>query len=60
MKRVEFNKLNRQLYELTFGPQTIPPMAQKMSKKNIRLNYNQYRSSLCENGDMSMQIMTDG
>ena len=52
MKRVELNKLNWNLYALTFGPQTIPPMAQKMSKKIMRLSYKQYKCSLCNNGDM--------
>ena len=33
MKRVELSKLNRDLYHLMFGPQTVLPMAQKMPKK---------------------------
>ena len=41
MKRVEFNKLNRQLYDLTFGPQNIPSMSQKIPKKRISFNYKQ-------------------
>ena len=60
MKRLELNKLNRQLYDLTFGPQTIPPMDQKMSKKRMCLNYNQYKHSLCDNGDMLLHNMTVG
>ena len=43
MKRVELNKLNRQLYALTFGPKTVPPMAQPLSKKKMRLNYKEYK-----------------
>jgi len=43
LKRVALNKLNRQLYALTFGLQTIPSMAQKMSKKKTWLNYTQYK-----------------
>ena len=58
MKRVELNKLNRQLYALTFGPKTVPPMAQKMSKKKMRLNYKQYKRSLQENGDRALQNMS--
>ena len=46
MKRVELSKHNRDLYHLMFGPQTVPPMAQKMSKKKKRLNYKQYKRSL--------------
>ena len=57
MKRVELNKLNRKLYALTFGPQTTPLMAQKMSKNRMRLNYKYYNHSLRENGDMSLQTM---
>ena len=60
MKRVKLNKLNRQLYALTLGPQPIPPMDRKISKKRMCFNYNQYKRSLCENGDMSLQIMTVG
>jgi hypothetical protein len=58
MKRVELNKLNRQLYALTFGPKTVPPMAQKMSKKKMRLNYKQYKRGLRENGDRALQNMS--
>ena len=57
MKRVELNKLNRHIYALTFGPQTIPPMNQKTSRKRMHLNYKQYKHSLCENGNMSLHIM---
>jgi len=58
MKCVELNKLNRQLYALTFGPKTVPPMAQKMSKKKMRLNYKQYKRGLRENGDRALQNMS--
>ena len=57
MKQMELNKLNRNLYALTFGPQTTPLMAQKMSKKRMRLNYKHYKRNLRENGDMPLHIM---
>ena len=60
MKLVELDKLNGRLYALTFGPQNISPMAQKISKKRISLNYNHYKRSLCEKGDMSLHIMMVG
>jgi len=37
--RQEYKKLNRDMFALTFGQQEIPPMAQKMSKKQQHLNY---------------------
>ena len=57
---MELNKLNRQIYTLTFGPQTVPPMAQKMSKNRMRLNYKQYKFSIHEKSDMLMQIIKVG
>ena len=60
MKQVELNKFNKQRYVLTFVPQTIPPMAEKISKKRRGLNYKQYNHSLRENGYMSLQIMKVG
>ena len=57
---MELNKLNRNIYALTFGPRTIPPMAQKMSKKIMRLSYKQYKRSLCNNDDMSLHSMVVG
>ena len=57
---MELNKFNRQLYILTFGPQTISPMYQKMSKKIMHLKYKQYERSICENGDVSLQSMAVG
>ena len=60
LKQVELNKFNRQLYVSTFGLQTIPPMAQKFSKERIRLDYTQYKHSLRDNGDMSLQSMMVG
>ena len=54
MKHVGLNKWNSQLYALTFGTQTIPPMNQKISKKMIRLNNKKYKCSIRENGDMSL------
>ena len=60
MKRVKLNKFNRQIYALTFIPQTIPPMAQKMSKKMMHLNYKCYKRCLRENGDMLLKSMMVG
>ena len=57
MKHVEWNKLNNQMYALTCGPQTIPQMDQKISKKGMHLNYNMHKRNLLENGDISLQIM---
>ena len=57
MKQVERNKLNMQIYALTFGTQAIPTMDQKLSKKRMRLNYKKYKRSLRKNGDMLLQIM---
>ena len=54
---MELNKFNIQIYTLTFGPQTIPPMAQKISNKMMCLNYKYYKRSLCENGGMSLHII---
>ncbi len=41
----KYKKLNRDMFALTFGQQDIPPMAQKMSKKQQRLNYNTVAAS---------------
>ena len=60
MKCVEFYDLNRQLYNLTFCPPTIQLLTHKVSKKGMRLNYKQYKRSLCENGDMVMDSMAVG
>ena len=60
MKHVELNKLSRQLYALIFGPQNITPMAQKMSKKMMFVNYKQYKLSLRGNGDMLLKSMIVG
>ena len=60
MKRLELNKLNMQLNALTFGPQTILPIDHSMAKKRMCLICKQYKSSLSENGDMSLQSMTVG
>jgi hypothetical protein len=51
--RQEYKKLNPDMFALTFGQQDIPPMAQKMSKKQQRLNYKQYRCSIRRSGDMA-------
>ena len=60
MKRLELNKFNRQLYALTFGPQNLSPMAHKMTKKRMRLNYKQYKRILLQNGHMPLQSMAVG
>ena len=60
MQFLELNKLNRQLNELTFDPQTIPPMYQKMLKKRICLNYKQYKRSLQGIGEILLQTMIVG
>ena len=54
---MDLNKLNKQLYNLTFCPQTIPLMAQKFSNKRMHLNFKQYKRSICNNGDMLLHIM---
>jgi len=53
----EYKKLNRDMFALTFGQQEIPHMAQKMSKKQQRLNYKQYRCSIKRSGD-TMALMS--
>ncbi len=50
----EYKKLNRDMFAPTFGQQEIPPMAQKMSKKQQRLNYKQYHCSIKRSGDMAL------
>jgi hypothetical protein len=54
----EYKKLNRDMLSLTFGQQDIPPMAQKMSKKQHRLNYKQYRCSIKRSDDMVLMSLT--
>jgi hypothetical protein len=46
------------MFALTFGQQEIPPMAQKMSKKQQRLNYKQNRCSIKRSGDMALMSLT--
>ena len=60
MKGVELNKLNRHLYALNLFLQTMPPMVQKIPRKKMHLNYKQYKHSLRENGDMSLQSIKVG
>ena len=55
LRRVDLSKVNRQLYALTFGPHTTPPMAKKLSKKRMRLNYKKYRRHLRVEGDRTLQ-----
>ncbi len=54
----EYKKLNRNMFALTFGQQDIPPMAQKMSKKQQRLHYKQYHCSIKRSGDMAFMSLT--
>jgi hypothetical protein len=56
------DKLNLDIFTLTFGKKNIPPIALKLSKKKKRLKYKQYRRGLCDNGDASLAVMalTDG
>jgi len=56
------DKLNRDIFTLTVGKKTIPPMAMKLSRKRQRLNYNQYRHELRDDGDasLSMMALSDG
>ena len=58
----KLDKLNRDIFTLTLGKKTIPPMAMKLSRKRQRLNYKQYRRSLRDDGDASLSMMaiTDG
>ncbi len=46
------------MFALTFGQQEIPPMAQKMSKKQQRLNYKQYHCNIKRSGDMALMSLT--
>jgi hypothetical protein len=56
------DKLNRDIFTLTVGKKTIPPMAMKLSRKRQRLNYKQYRRELRDDGDasLSMMALSDG
>ncbi len=56
--RQEYKKLNRDMFALTFGQQEIPPMVQKMSKKQQCLNYKQYHCSIRRSGDMALMSLT--
>ncbi len=56
--RQEYKKLNCDMFALTFGLQEIPPMAQKMSKKQQRLNYKQNHCSIKRSGDMALMSLT--
>ena len=51
------DKLNRDIFTLTVGKKTIPPMALKLSRKRQRLNYKQYRRGLRDDGDASLSMM---
>jgi hypothetical protein len=42
------------MFAPTFGHHDIPPMAQQMSKKWLRLNYKQYCMSFRRSGDMAL------
>jgi hypothetical protein len=51
------DKLNQDIFTLTFGKKNIPPMALKLSKKKKRLKYKQYCWGLRDNGDASLAVM---
>jgi hypothetical protein len=53
-------KAQPQHVALTFGQQDIPPMAQKMSKKQQRLNNRQYCCRIRRSGDMALMSLTLG
>jgi hypothetical protein len=57
----KLDKLNRDIFTLTFGKREVPPMAKILSRKKQRLKYKQYRRSLREDGDaaLSMMALTD-
>jgi hypothetical protein len=46
------------MFALTFGHQDIPPMAQQMSKKQQRFNYQQYSMSFRRSSDMALMSLT--
>ena len=56
--RREYKTLNRDIFALTFGHHDIPPMAKKMSKKRMRLNYKQYLASFRRSSDMALMTLT--
>ena len=41
LNKVQLNKLNHELYDLTFGTQKVPPMDQKISRNSMRFNFKQ-------------------
>ncbi len=51
------DKLNQDIFTLTFGKKNVPPMALKLSKKKKRLKYKQYRRGLRDDGDASLAVM---
>jgi hypothetical protein len=55
--RREYKTLNRDIFALTFGHHDIPPMAQQMSKKRMRLNYKQYLA--CNGGASFSNLSND-
>ncbi len=56
--RKEYKKFNRDMFALTFSHHDIPPMAQRMSNKQQRLNYKQYCMSYRRSGDMALMSLT--
>ncbi len=50
----EYKKFNCDMFALTFGHHDIPPMAQQMSKKQLRLNNKQYSLSFRRSEDMAL------
>ena len=51
------DKLNRDIFTLTVGKKSIPPMAMKLSRKRQRHNYKQYCRGLRDDGDASLSMM---
>ena len=53
----KLDKLNRDIFTLTVGKKSIPPMAMKLSRKKQRLNYKQHRRGLRDDADASLSMM---
>ena len=56
-KRIKRLKLNRELYDLTFGRHHWPPIAKKLSQKSNFLNYKQYCRRLKDEISMTLNSM---
>ena len=57
LQRVALNKLNREVYSLTFVPHRMPAQENNMSKKREYLNHKKYKPRLRECGDMVLNNM---